>query len=126
MHDDDLTGADIDAILDAAEKRIVEQVHRDVELMGPLHESEIKQRVKEAPAAVRGTLAFAMAGLSGLRRSWSDAGRLGLGEAYAQAALRSIACFLSTEDFGELVGIGRVMGESEALLAIARTGKDGG
>jgi hypothetical protein len=49
---------------------------------------------------------------------------MGIGEAYAQMVLRSIACCLSTEDLGELVGIGRVLGESEALLAI--TGAEGG
>ena len=112
----------IATILDAAEKRVVEQVHRDIELMGRLDEAEIKSRVKSAPAAIRGTLAFSLAGISGIRRSWADAGRTGIGEAYAQMILRSIACCLSTEDLGELVGIGRVLGESEALLLVIGAG----
>ena len=112
----------IEAILDAAEKRVVDQVRLDIELMGQLDEAELKVRVKAAPAAVRGTLAFSLAGIAGLRRSWADAGRMGIGEAYAQMVLHSIACCLSTEDLGELVGIGRVLGESEALLGIVGPG----
>ena len=42
---------------------------------------------------------------------------MALGEGFAQMVLRSMACYLGSEDFNELVGIGRVYGESEVLLA---------
>ena len=32
--------------------------------------------------------------------------------------LRSMACFIGSEDFNEITGIGRVFGESEALLTL--------
>ena len=53
----------IEAILDAAEKRVVDQVRLDIELMGQLDEAELKVRVKAAPAAIRGTLAVSLAGI---------------------------------------------------------------
>ena len=109
---------DVTAILERAEKRAIAQVARDVELLGPLDEAEIKERVKRLPTGVRGPFVFALAGLPSLRRVWAEQDRLSLGEAYAQMVLRSMACFLGSEDFNEITGIGRVFGESEALLAL--------
>ncbi len=109
---------DVTAILERAEKRAIAQVARDVELLGPLDEAEIKERVKRLPTGVRGPFVFALAGLPSLRRVWAEQDRLSLGEAYAQMVLRSMACFLGSEDFNEITGIGRVFGESEALLTL--------
>ena len=117
MSEHDERSAEIEAILDRVEKRVVAQVARDNDLLGPLDESEIKARVKAMPSGIRGTMVFALAGLPSLRRNWADQDRTGIGEAYARMILRSIACFLGSEDFSELVGIGRVFGESEAMLA---------
>lgn len=105
-------------ILERAEKRAIAQVARDVELLGPLDEHEVKERVKRLPTGVRGPFVFALAALPSLRRAWAEQDRLSLGEAYAQMILRSMACFVSSEDFNEITGIGRVFGESEALLAL--------
>lgn len=108
----------ISEILDRAEKRAVAQVARDVELLGPLDESEVKERIKRLPTGIRGPFIFAFAGLPSLRRAWAEQERMGLGEAYAQMILRSMACYLGSEDYNEITGIGRVFGESEALLAL--------
>ncbi|MEE2895364.1 MAG: hypothetical protein VX726_06420 [Planctomycetota bacterium] len=105
-------------ILERAEKRAIAQVARDVELLGPLDEHEVKERVKRLPTGVRGPFVFALAALPSLRRAWAEQDRLSLGEAYAQMILRSMACFVGSEDFNEITGIGRVFGESEALLAL--------
>ena len=117
MSEHDERSAEIEAILDRVEKRVVAQVARDNDLLGPLDESEIKARVKAMPSGIRGPMVFALAGLPSLRRNWADQDRTGIDEAYARMILRSIACFLGSEDFSELVGIGRVFGESEAMLA---------
>ncbi len=108
----------VSEILDRAEKRAVAQVARDVELLGPLDETEVKERVKKLPTGIRGPFVFALAGLPSLRRAWAEQERMGLGEAYAQMILRSMACYLGSEDYNEITGIGRVFGESEALLAL--------
>ena len=105
-------------ILERAEKRAIAQVARDVELLGPLDEARVKEGVKRLPTGVRGPFIFALAGLPSLRRAWAEQDRLSLGEAYAQMVLRSMACFLGSEDFNEITGIGRVFGESETLLAL--------
>ena len=105
-------------ILERAEKRAIAQVARDVELLGPLDEHEVKERVKRLPTGVRGPFVFALAALPSLRRAWAEQDRLSLGEAYAQMILRSMACFVGSGDFNEITGIGRVFGESEALLAL--------
>ena len=105
-------------ILERAEKRAIAQVARDVELLGPLDEHEVKERVNRLPTGVRGPFVFALAALPSLRRAWAEQDRLSLGEAYAQMILRSMACFVGSEDFNEITGIGRVFGESEALLAL--------
>ena len=117
MSEHDERSAGIEAILARVEKRVVAQVARDNALLGPLDESEIKARVKAMPSGIRGPRVFALAGLPSLRRTWADQDRIGIGEAYARMILRSIACFLGSEDFSELVGIGRGFGESEAMLA---------
>ena len=91
---------------------------RDVDLLGPLDEAGIKEGIKQLPTGVRGPFVFALAGLPSLRRAWAEQDRLSLGEAYAQMVLRSMACFLGSEDFNEITGIGRVFGESEALLTL--------
>lgn len=105
-------------ILERAEKRAIAQVVRDLELLGPLDAHDIKERVKKLPTGVRGPFVFALAGLPSLRKAWADQDRLSLGEAYVQMVLRSMACFLGSEDFNEITGIGRVFGESEALLTL--------
>lgn len=105
-------------ILDRAEKRAIAQVARDVDLLGPINESEVKERVKRMPTGIRGPFIFALAGLPSLRRAWAEQDRMSLGEAYAQMILRSMACYLGSEDYNEITGIGRVFGESEALLAL--------
>ena len=109
---------DIVDILERAEKRAIAQVARDVDLLGPLDEAGIKEGIKQLPTGVRGPFVFALAGLPSLRRAWAEQDRLSLGEAYAQMVLRSMACFLGSEDFNEITGIGRVFGESEALLTL--------
>ena len=116
MNEHDERSAEVETILDRVEKRVVAQVARDNDLLGPLDESEIKARVKAMPSGIRGPMVFALAGLPSLR-TWADQDRTGIGEAYARMILRSIACFLGSEDFSELVGIGRVFGESEAMLS---------
>ncbi|MAD19069.1 MAG: hypothetical protein CMJ52_02465 [Planctomycetaceae bacterium] len=108
---------EVEAILDRVERRVVAQVARDNDLLGPLDEDEVKARVKAMPSGIRGPMVFALAGLPSLRRAWAEQDRTAVGEAYARMILRSIACFLGSEDFSELVGIGRVFGESEAMLA---------
>ena len=117
MNEHDERSAEVETILDRVEKRVVAQVARDNDLLGPLDESDIKARVKAMPSGIRGPMVFALAGLPSLRRTWADQDRTGIGEAYARMILRSIACFLGSEDFSELVGIGRVFGESEAMLS---------
>ena len=117
MNEHEERSAEVEAILDRVEQRVVAQVARDNDLLGPLDEAEIKARVKAMPSGIRGPMVFALAGLPSLRRVWDDHDRTGIGEAYARMILRSIACFLGSEDLSELVGIGRVFGESEAMLA---------
>ena len=118
MSDQTPSSPEVEAILERAEKRAIAQVARDVELLGPLDEVGIKEGVKRLPTGVRGPFVFALAGLPSLRRAWAEQDRLSLGEAYAQMILRSMACFLGSEDFNEITGIGRVFGESEAMLAL--------
>ena len=115
---DSESDATVDAILERAEKRAIAQVARDLDLLGPMNEQEVKERVKRLPTGIRGPFVFALAGLPSLRRAWADQDRLSLGEAYAQMILRSMACYLASEDYNEITGIGRVFGESEALLAL--------
>lgn len=115
---DSESDATVDAILERAEKRAIAQVARDLELLGPMNEQDVKERVKRLPTGIRGPFVFALAGLPSLRRAWADQDRLSLGEAYAQMILRSMACYLASEDYNEITGIGRVFGESEALLAL--------
>ncbi len=103
-------------ILDRAEKRVLGQVARDLELMGPLNESDIISRVKKMPTGIRGPFVFAIAGIPTLRKKWADQDRTAVGEGFSQMILRSIACYLGSEDYSEFVGIGRVYGESESLL----------
>ena len=124
MNEHDERSTEVEAILDRVEKRVVAQVARDNDLLGPLDEAEIKARVKAMPSGIRGPMVFALAGLPSLRRVWADHDRTGIGEAYARMILRSIACFLGSEDLSELVGIGRVFGESEAMLACVLEASD--
>ncbi|MDA0295923.1 MAG: hypothetical protein O3A19_02520 [Planctomycetota bacterium] len=105
-------------VLDKAEQRAVELVRCDLELLGPLDEKELKEQVKAVTSTARGTLIFALAGAQSTRNTWALQGRPALGEAYSQRILRSVACFLGSEDPSELVGLGRAMGESEALLTL--------
>ena len=111
-------------ILERAEKNALRQVARDQELIGPIDEAEITQRVKDAPSEFRGTLVFSLVGAKSVRKAWEGQGRLALGEAYAQMILRSIACYMSSKDLAELVGVGRAFGESEALMKLV-LGVDG-
>ena len=106
----------ISDLLDQVEKRVLRQVAKDLELMGPLNESDIIAHVKKMPTGIRGPFVFAIAGMPALRKKWSDQDRMALGEGFSQMILRSIACYLGSEDYSEFVGIGRVYGESEALL----------
>lgn len=124
MNEHDQRSSEVEAILDRVEQRVVAQVARDNDLLGPIDEDEIKARVKAMPTGIRGPMVFALAGLPSLRRVWDDHGRTGIGEAYARMILRSIACFLGSEDLSELVGIGRVFGESEAMLACVLEASD--
>ena len=103
-------------ILDQAEQRAVELARRDVELLGLIDEKALKEQVKEVVGGARLTLIFALA--QSTRNAWAAQDRLALGEAYAQLILRSVACFLESDDPAELVGIGRTMGESDALLTL--------
>ena len=116
MSDSETPDTNVADILDRAEARVIAQVARDVELMGPLDEHEVREKVKAMPTGIRAPLLFAVAGLPAIRRTWADQDRTSLGEGFAQMILRSVACFMGTEDFSELVGIGRVYGESDALL----------
>lgn len=116
MSDTESPEPNVSDILDRAEARVIAQVARDIELMGPLDEKEVRERVKAMPTGIRGPLLFAVAGLPAIRRTWAERDRTSLGEGFAQMILRSVACFMGTEDFSELVGIGRVYGESDALL----------
>ncbi|MAD78870.1 MAG: hypothetical protein CMJ51_05810 [Planctomycetaceae bacterium] len=117
MSDQDQTTVNVSDILDRMEKRVLAQVARDLELLGPIDEIEIKERIKKLPTGLRGPFVFAFAGLPRLRQNWIEQDRMALGEGFAQMVLRSMACYLGSEDFNELVGIGRVFGESEVLLA---------
>ena len=118
MSDPSPESSDLSVILERAEKRAIQRVARDIELMGPMNEAEVKEGVKRLPTGVRGPFVFALAALPSLRRTWAEHDRLSLGEAYAQMILRSMACFVGSEDFNEITGIGRVFGESEALLEL--------
>lgn len=117
MNDQNPTTVDVADILDRVEKRVLAQVARDVELLGPIDEHDVKERIKKLPTGLRGPFVFAFAALPRLRKNWADQDRMALGEGFAQMILRSMACYLGSEDFNELVGIGRVFGESEILLA---------
>jgi hypothetical protein len=110
--------AEMQEILDQAEQRAVDLARRDVELLGLIDEKALKEQVKEVIGGARLTLIFALAGAQSTRNAWAAQDRLALGEAYAQLILRSVACFLGSEDPAELVGIGRSMGESDALLTL--------
>ena len=125
MSDSASESSNISVILERAEMRAIERVARDIELMGPMNESEVKEGVKRLPTGVRGPFVFALAGLPSLRRTWAEHDRLSLGEAYAQMILRSMACFVGSEDFNEITGIGRVFGESEALLELVIAAHEG-
>jgi hypothetical protein len=103
-------------VLDKAEQRAVALVQRDFELLGPIDEKGLKEQVKAVTTGARGTLIFALAGAQSTRNAWAAKDRIALGEAYSQLVLRSVACFLGSEDPSELVGMGRTMGESDALL----------
>ncbi|MAC19747.1 MAG: hypothetical protein CMJ23_08785 [Phycisphaerae bacterium] len=117
MSDQNQTTVNVSDILDRMEKRVLAQVARDLELLGPIDENEVKERIKKLPTGLRGPFVFAFAGLPRLRQNWIEQDRMALGEGFAQMVLRSMACYLGSEDFNELVGIGRVFGESEVLLA---------
>ena len=117
MNDQNPTTVDVADILDRVEKRVLAQVARDVELLGPIDEHDVKERIKKLPTGLRGPFVFAFAALPRLRKNWADQDRMALGEGFAQMILRSMACYLGSEDFNELVGIGRIFGESEILLA---------
>ena len=117
MSDQNQNTVNVSDILDRMEKRVLAQVARDLELLGPIDEHDVKERIKKLPTGLRGPFVFAFAGLPRLRQNWIEQDRMALGEGFAQMILRSMACYLGSEDFNELVGIGRVFGESEVLLA---------
>ena len=68
MNEHEERSAEVEAILDRVEQRVVAQVARDNDLLGPLDEAEIKARVKAMPSGIRGPMVFALAGLPSLRR----------------------------------------------------------
>ncbi|MDG2022243.1 MAG: hypothetical protein P8J59_09875 [Phycisphaerales bacterium] len=105
-------------ILDKAEARAVALVERDAELLGPIDEKALKEQVKAVNTTARATLIFALAGAQSTRNAWALQDRAALGAAYSQLVLRSVACFLESNDPSELVGLGRTMGESEAMLTL--------